>query len=170
MKKLLILFIMFLSFSAFGDDLSKAAKVYSFFLNTEYRNVAEIIVAQGAVESAWFTNKKHVTKNNYFSILDTKKKGCMDNQAECMRTYTSIEDGCEALLKLLRSRKYSTNSTDYYLDLEKGPGRNNKYRYAEDPKYIIKVTNAVKLLKKKGMYNWEVYTWQEKETTLTPGT
>ena len=155
MRYILVLVLFLLSFCQCLAN-EKAKEVYNFFKGTEYSEVADIIAAQGALESAWYKNKSHVEKNNYFSILDPKKKDCRDNQVECMLTYRSLKKSCEALLRLLRSRKYSTNREGYIADLEHGPGGNKRLRYAEDPHYVVKVLNAVNSLYKKGIVPEEV--------------
>lgn len=116
--------LLLLTFSSESDFIKE------YFDKTEYRNVANVIVAISRLETGHYKSKAHISRNNYFSYKDFKHPECRSKPIYCLKTYRTIEESCKDLLEYLRRKDYSTSSAeDFYRDLVRN-------RYAEDENYI----------------------------------
>lgn len=84
---------------------------YTFFRNTEYKDVAKYIVALEIIESGWGTSKRHLVKNNTYSLYMIKDGKAM------MRPFPDRITSMWYLYVLFKRRKYSTDVDNFLLDI-----------------------------------------------------
>jgi len=138
MIKYIIFILLFFTLSANANPIKEEMIIY--FSKTEYKKVVDIIISISALESAHWTNKAHVTKNNFFSIKETRVATCCNNpniykdckRITCMANFNSLHESFNYFLDFLRKRGYSVNRDQFLKDLV-------SKNYAEDERFIIKV-------------------------------
>lgn len=75
------------------EDKNPAQIIYSFFLETEYKEVAHLITAQSALETGWWRDKFHNDRQNYWSRkMMPNGKTCLKAEKELSAHNTSRKE------------------------------------------------------------------------------
>ena len=131
------------SIEEFESPKSEGQIILNFFRQTEYKDVAELITAQSALETGWWKDEFHKQRNNYWSRKRLPNgTTCIAGEKNCLLFHKDIHDSCESMYQYLKRKGYSVNSDDYLLDLK-------RKNFAEDSEYIKKVLQISKSIEDK---------------------
>lgn len=72
--------------------------ILNFFRQTEYKDVAELITAQSALETGWWKDEFHRNRNNYWSRKRLPNgTTCLAGEKNCLLFHKNINDSCESM-------------------------------------------------------------------------
>ena len=146
MRLLLILVFVFTCLSA--EDYREVfmrdydCDTHAFFLKTEYKEAALVVLFQAAFESNWGRAHWVQKRNQVFALkektgdLDTGKKPW-----EYIRYFDAFEDALTAQLAYYRKRGYPVTLPQFISALR-------KHRYAQNPAYADKVSCEFESMRK----------------------
>ena len=124
---------------------SQSRQVYNFYINTEYRDVADIITAMSILESDWYKHPEHKCRNNFLGIRRGKnKKSLSCNNMPCkksfcrMHIFSTYKEGLQHVLGHFRQHKFQTDRAGFLEDIKK---------YSKDHKYKYKILKIVRRIK-----------------------
>ena len=148
--KLLILIIMVFKVSTLWAAGMNQKAIRTFFENTEYRKVANVIVAITILETGWYKSDVHNELNNPFSYKEIDKSlrdaRCSHRPIYCMKKYDNIIHACKDLLEYFKRHNYPKDPEAFIWHLK-------KKGYAEDPRHSIKVKSIYLKLKRQQQNN-----------------
>lgn len=127
----------------FEEPKSDGQIILNFFRQTEYKNVAELITAQSALETGWWKDEFHRNRNNYWSRKRLPNgTTCLAGEKNCLLFHKDINDSCESMYQYLKRKGYSIDTENYLLDLK-------RKNFAEDSDYIKKILQISKIIEEK---------------------